>query len=462
LDVVTASGLGKIESPTARTWRVMAICADWRMGIESTVLSTLDHGLQLAALTSVTLFGKAVMLLLGHRPDGPRSREPNGPPGPAPAPADRGITVCLDKWLSVTDLGTDLGAAGKYPLLRVHMRTPDRPGATLEVLDSLRETLKEMAPGSFDERDWNVWYARAVVASGNVALIQLTAKLAVDPDLRPAGRKPVSAWGQAEFSTIERRALALAAHKMSASPGRAVNDRDLPARRSADVGGDGSRARQGLRMRGVHLHVIEHALVNHLRLQRCHPLDAVSSRDLTPRGHRAVASDTDPQHVQPVKGLLPPLLARCPAEEDLIDDDPGARAGRRHDAVDPGRFQRPEVRPDAHPAIRRDGDPRVRLLHLRGQRLDERVAPERQPRIRQHGLQAPYDPGLPRAGTAVENDQLSRHGATVSRFPRRAKRPGGARSGRNGQGGGRAGRTAEGGRKELRGPGWGVTFGGLP
>ena len=73
LDVVTASGLGKIESPMARTWRVMAICADWRMGIESTVLSTLDHGLQLAALTSVTLFGKAVMLLLGHRPDDPQA-----------------------------------------------------------------------------------------------------------------------------------------------------------------------------------------------------------------------------------------------------------------------------------------------------------------------------------------------------------------------------------------------------
>jgi hypothetical protein len=236
LDVVAASGLGNIESPAARTWRVMAICADWRMGIESTVLSTLDHGLQLAALTTVTLFGKAVMLLLGHQPDGQPARELNGPPGSAPALADRGISVCVDKWLSGTDLGADLGAAGKYPLLRVHMRTPDRPGATLEVLDSLRMTLKEMAPGSLDERDWNVWYARAVVASGNVALIQLTAKLAVDPDLSSAGRKPVSAWGQPEFSTIERRALALAAHKMSASPGRAVNDRDLPANTVISVG----------------------------------------------------------------------------------------------------------------------------------------------------------------------------------------------------------------------------------
>ena len=46
----------------------------------------------------------------------------------------------------------------------------------------------------------------------------------------------MSAWGQAEFSTIERRALALAAHKMSASPGRAVNDRDLPANTVISVG----------------------------------------------------------------------------------------------------------------------------------------------------------------------------------------------------------------------------------
>jgi hypothetical protein len=240
LDAVTASGLGRIESPNVRTWRVMAICADWRMGIEANVLSGLDHGLELAALTSVTLFGKAVMLLLGHRPDGPPASDglptSNGAPGVTPARVGRGITVYLDKWLTGTDLGTDLGATGKYPLLRVHMRTPDRPGATLEVLESLRATLKEMAPGSLDERDWNVWYARAVVASGNVALIQLTAKLAVDPDLKPAGGKSVSAWGQAEFSMIERRALALAAHKMSASPGRPVNDQDLPANTVISVG----------------------------------------------------------------------------------------------------------------------------------------------------------------------------------------------------------------------------------
>jgi hypothetical protein len=123
------------------------------------------------------------------------------------------MTVYLDKWQSRKDLGT----AQDHPLLRVHMRTPDRPGATLEVLESLREILHEMAPGTLGERDWNVWYARAAVAVGNVALIQLTVRLAVDPAASPAFGKPVGHWGSGEFSNIERRVLALAARKMAAS-----------------------------------------------------------------------------------------------------------------------------------------------------------------------------------------------------------------------------------------------------
>jgi hypothetical protein len=231
LDVVAASGLDRIESPAARTWRVMAICADWRMGIESTVLNRLDPGLQLAALTSATLFGKAVLLLLGHQPDGPRCQ---GASQPTPAAGGR-ITVYLDEWQSRTDLGADLAAASEYPMLRVHMRTPDRPGATLEILESLRTTLKEMAPGSLGERDWNVRYARAVVASGNVALIQLTAQLAVNPETTPTAGKPVSQWGQAEFSMVERHALARAA-QMSATPGPLVNDTNLPENTVISVG----------------------------------------------------------------------------------------------------------------------------------------------------------------------------------------------------------------------------------
>jgi hypothetical protein len=130
--------------------------------------------------------------------------------------------VYLDKWQS----RQDLGLAEQDPLLRVHMRTPDRPGATLEVLESLRETLSEMAPESLGERDWKVWYARVVVAHGNLAQIQLTVGLALDPAMTPPAGKPVTQWGLAEFSRIERQALALAARKLVTAK-RATGSSDL-------------------------------------------------------------------------------------------------------------------------------------------------------------------------------------------------------------------------------------------
>lgn len=211
LDVVAASGVHRDESATTETWRVMAICADWRSGIESEILNGLDAELRLAGLTCATLHGKAVLLLLAHRPGGPDERDESRAAAAGSHGSD-GVTVYLDTWQS----RTDLGAAQRYPLLRVHMRTPDRPGATLEVLESLRETLEEMAPpGSLGERDWNVWYARVAVAAGNVALIQLTARLALDPATAPpAGGNH---GGLADFSKIERHALALAASKMAAA-----------------------------------------------------------------------------------------------------------------------------------------------------------------------------------------------------------------------------------------------------
>lgn len=231
LDVVAGSGVHQRESATAATWRVLAICADRRSGVEGEILASLDSGLRLAGLTTATLHGKAVVLLLGHRPggragaDSPRLVRPGGD--------GSDMTVYLDKWQSRKDLGTGL----PHPLLRVHMRTPDRPGATLDVLESLRETLQEMAPGSLGDSDWKVWYTRTVVASGNAALIRLTVRLAVDPAATPSPENPIARWGSAEFSRIERRALALAAGKMAASGGGSPDlGLDAPADTVISVG----------------------------------------------------------------------------------------------------------------------------------------------------------------------------------------------------------------------------------
>jgi hypothetical protein len=221
LDVVAGSGLHRTENATEQTWRLLAICSDWRSAGEIEVLDGLDPGLELAGLTTAILHGKLVILLLGHRPGGRGGHDKAllAPPG-----GDGQVIVYLDKWQS----RQQLGEGHKQPLLRVRMRTPDRAGATLEVIESLRETFQEMAPGSMTDRDWKVWYARTVVTAGRAGVIQLTARLAVNPATTPR-HHPIERWGPAEMSRIERRALALAASKMAASGTGSVADLGLDA-----------------------------------------------------------------------------------------------------------------------------------------------------------------------------------------------------------------------------------------
>jgi hypothetical protein len=222
LDVIAGSGLHRTEKASEQTWRLLAICSDWRSAEEIEILDGLDRRLELAGLTTVILHGKLVILLLGHRPDGHGDNDDQtllGPPG-----SDRRAIVYLDEWQS----REQLGEGHDHPLLQVRMRTPDRAGATLEVIESLRETFQEMAPGSLTDEDWNVWYTRTVVTAGRAAVIQLTVRLAVDPATTPPDH-PIGYWGPAEMSKIERRTLALAASKMAASGTGSVADLGLDA-----------------------------------------------------------------------------------------------------------------------------------------------------------------------------------------------------------------------------------------
>ena len=101
------------------------------------------------------------------------------------------------------------------------------------------KTLQEISPGALGERDWNVWYARVTVDSGDVGTIQLTARLALDPAavLLPEEDHDVPT----EFSKIERKTLALAAHKM-ATTGSAESRSAVP---SVSQGRTRSRRRFG-------------------------------------------------------------------------------------------------------------------------------------------------------------------------------------------------------------------------
>jgi hypothetical protein len=98
LDVVASSGIGGTESLSAKTWRVMAIGADWHGGIESEILDSLDPDLKLAGLTAAILHGKAILLLLAHRQVGAARQagangQPAGPGAPAAPPAPAALAT---------------------------------------------------------------------------------------------------------------------------------------------------------------------------------------------------------------------------------------------------------------------------------------------------------------------------------------------------------------------------------
>jgi hypothetical protein len=100
----------------------------------------------------------------------------------------------------------------------------------------------------------------------------------------------------------------------------------------------------------------------HFRLDRGHPDDPITSCHFTACGDRALTPDADPQHLQGAKRVLPPLLGRRTAEEDLIDDDPGTGTGHRSDPFHPRSLQHAELRRDDDLTVRSELDPRGRRL----------------------------------------------------------------------------------------------------
>ena len=205
LDAVPAA-MRSLDAETAgRNWRIMAICAPWQIGIESQILTSLDPHTELVGVQTAILYGRTVVLLLGHRKDGHSRQETR-----ALAAWPGQPTIYLDEWQAADDLGT----APSKPVLRVRMRTPDRPGATLDVLESLRDAFSEKARDEISIHDWDVGDAKITVPDGHLAHVNLTIVLPTEAD-RPLNN-PIGRWTVREFAEIERRTLMLTAQKMAA------------------------------------------------------------------------------------------------------------------------------------------------------------------------------------------------------------------------------------------------------
>jgi hypothetical protein len=219
--LVLASGMDVVrtaimsERADARTWRVLVICADARSNIESDIVQKLGKvrpKLHLVGLTYALLHGTAVVLMLGHELEVHTGQEDDLQvklrseltSAERVYPALPRLRVLVNEWRCQNQLGR----AKEYPLLQVHFRSPDRPGALLNVLKSLDKTLDELF--SLKPDDWRVWHAQTRVTAGHAALTRLTVRLHTEP-------WKVQSWGPVTFEEIERKVRAFAVGEEAAA-----------------------------------------------------------------------------------------------------------------------------------------------------------------------------------------------------------------------------------------------------
>ncbi|MGH3166261.1 MAG: hypothetical protein ACRDN0_10265, partial [Trebonia sp.] len=184
-DVVSVARVHGAGART-RTWRMLAVCVNTSFGVEHDVLDELAAqapGLQLAAMSHAELHGMDMFLILGHVP-GDAANNAAAPGGDtsleralaarAKAPA---LRVVLDEWRTAEELGF----ADPGPLLRVDVRTRDRPGTLQVVLDALHHSLRSQIP-SLPETDTSDWRVVLQTGAGRAALARLTLGLPVPAD----------------------------------------------------------------------------------------------------------------------------------------------------------------------------------------------------------------------------------------------------------------------------------------
>jgi len=179
LDAVTkADGSTHIHRSSA--WRLMAICADARVGIEHDVLhrlATSDPRLRLAGVNSAVMHGMAVILLLGYKA-GADPANCHDAKTAATTLAELGqagtnLTVPVDTWQTCTQLGH----ASRYPLLRVRIRNQDRPGTMRNLLESLGTQIRHGLPSV--RGPINTWYALSEISAGYAAFTRISAPLPI-------------------------------------------------------------------------------------------------------------------------------------------------------------------------------------------------------------------------------------------------------------------------------------------
>jgi hypothetical protein len=189
---------GVTRDPDAREWLVVALYGYGRSGLEADMLRWFGQRrprLDVIGMSTALLYGTSVVFLLGHQLGGPDEGE-DVPGETWSGPAEDGVTVLVHTWVTAAELGTPPGP-GRGPLLRVHARATDRPGAFADMFDQLGRSLARVAGLPKDDITLPVWHVLLDVADGRLANYLFTVQV-------PPALSVIGSWHRPEWAAAER------------------------------------------------------------------------------------------------------------------------------------------------------------------------------------------------------------------------------------------------------------------
>jgi hypothetical protein len=201
-----------------RHWRTLALTAHSRIGLLHDILVGLAAeapSFELAGLTVAPVYGQTVLFLVGRdlSPSDRDARLPEALPRRV-RPSDR-LLVAVDQRLTARNLDGP-AVVNDQLLLRVSLRTPDRPGVLRDTLRTLTTVLAEHAPAEVEINGLDVWFVLLQVVNGRSTRGRLTIRLPGPPALWPRWQK--IDWAAVERSVGRSPALAAGADGLVSGP----------------------------------------------------------------------------------------------------------------------------------------------------------------------------------------------------------------------------------------------------
>jgi hypothetical protein len=193
----------------SRHWRALAVTAHSRVGLLHDVLVGLAEEaptFQLAGLNAAAVYGQTVLFMVGRDLAPPTRDAVLKQTLPLRVRPNDRLLVAIDERLTARTLDGE-NSPGDQLLLRIGLRTPDRPGVLKEMVRTLSKTLAEHAPPGVTISGLDVWFVLLQVINGRTSRGRLTIRLPGSPAHWPQ-------WQAVDWAAVERsigRSAAIAA-----------------------------------------------------------------------------------------------------------------------------------------------------------------------------------------------------------------------------------------------------------